>query len=496
MSAAATPIETEGSLESTSPVQLLAEAWRERRSGCLRITRNAVEVRIPFSEGAPTGIETTPEKDAFAQTLEAARTLTAVQRAKVETFAAERDCSQASAVHALGLLDAKALYQAMRDTTRSQLSEIFDWRQGAFSWLPADADDKTPGKPIDVLKLIQQELPRRWGIDRLFDALLPYSDEVCELIPSGRRVTEKLASCGAMAQRMIVGLDGKTSIGRLLGLSSGDPLAASTLWVLLHSGLLRECSSRGLDGSQAIEFEVVVDGAPKTVRKSAMEASAERQTARTSANDAKAAALRDEVAGLLAGLAEMTHYQALGLEPDASGAEIKKAYFKAAKKFHPDVLARLHLDDIHEETEQVFARIAEAFETLSDRHKREAYDRGDVEATQIDTARLAQAETSFRKGEILLKMGNFRGALEYLEPAVELWPDEPAYQGALGWALFKQPQSNVERAKVHLTKAHQQEPENPRTLMRLGRVLGQLGETQEAANCIASARRLDPNATD
>lgn len=203
--------------------------------------------------------------------------------------------------------------------------------------------------------------------------------------------------------------------------------------------------------------------------------------------------MRQEIMSLLDRLPEIDHYMALGLDSDAKPGQIKRAYFGAAKKFHPDTLARLGLDDIRDEAAQVFGRIAEAFETLSNASKRAAYDSGASREAEIDTARLAQAEKSYRKGEILVKMGNFAGALEYLEPAVELWPEEPAYQAGLAWALFRKPGPDLERAVEHFKIAAGQSPQNATILFRLGLVHRAAGEDERADEMIARARSIDPS---
>ncbi|MGI9591179.1 MAG: tetratricopeptide repeat protein, partial [Myxococcota bacterium] len=101
--------------------------------------------------------------------------------------------------------------------------------------------------------------------------------------------------------------------------------------------------------------------------------------------------------------------------------------------------------------------------------------------------RLAQAETLFLKAEVMIKVGNFKGALEFAEPAVELWPDECAYQSALGWVLFKKTPSEPERAREHLEIAAQLEPDHGVTLFRLSIVLKELGEEERAAETRARA---------
>ena len=143
----------------------------------------------------------------------------------------------------------------------------------------------------------------------------------------------------------------------------------------------------------------------------------------------------------------------------------------------------------------VFSRIAEAYEVLSNDQKRAEYNAAqDSDAPEIDTTSLALAETFFRKGEILVRMGDFRGALQYLENAVELWPDETAYQSLLGWSLYKKNPSEPERAKEHLAAAVALAPKDAEVHFRMGIVLGALGETAGAREALATAKQLDPAA--
>ena len=62
------------------------------------------------------------------------------------------------------------------------------------------------------------------------------------------------------------------------------------------------------------------------------------------------------------------YYEVLGVQKGASEDEIKKAYRRSAKKYHPD------LHPGQPEFEEKFKEINEAYEVLSDREKRARYD--------------------------------------------------------------------------------------------------------------------------
>ena len=61
------------------------------------------------------------------------------------------------------------------------------------------------------------------------------------------------------------------------------------------------------------------------------------------------------------------YYEVLGIKRDAKEAEIKTAYRRLARKYHPDVSREPH-------AEQRFKEVGEAYEVLRDSQKRQAYD--------------------------------------------------------------------------------------------------------------------------
>jgi curved DNA-binding protein len=91
------------------------------------------------------------------------------------------------------------------------------------------------------------------------------------------------------------------------------------------------------------------------------------------------------------------YYKILGIDKNASEDEIKKAYRKLARKYHPDV------NPDNKEAERKFKEINEANEVLSDPKKRKKY----------DTYGMDWAKVSDEQHEAWNKAGGYRSQSQY-----------------------------------------------------------------------------------
>ena len=74
------------------------------------------------------------------------------------------------------------------------------------------------------------------------------------------------------------------------------------------------------------------------------------------------------------------YYATLGVKKTATAEEIRKAFRKAARKYHPDV------NPNDKKAEEKFKEISEANDVLSDEKKRKIYDQVGFYSDQIDPA--------------------------------------------------------------------------------------------------------------
>src|SRR5687768_15674033 len=84
-------------------------------------------------------------------------------------------------------------------------------------------------------------------------------------------------------------------------------------------------------------------------------------------------------------MARRDYYDVLGVPRSASEKEIRQAYRKLARQFHPD------LNPNDKQSEAKFKEIGQAYEILSDAEKRKQYDRWGHDFEKYEQARKAGA---------------------------------------------------------------------------------------------------------
>ncbi len=490
-----------GDLAETPLPGLLIDLYRSRYSGALELVRAKTNKRIVFQQGAPVLSESNVASETLGVQLVDQGTLDRDDHQRVSAYMERKQCREGVALLALELLEPKNLFLALKEQVRRRVLEVFGWSDGSYRLVETD-DLQSEIQPLrsDPLAIVREGLVNHWTPDRLLADLT----EQVELFPvrtktfdeAQRRLTDD-EELSALFDR----IDGTQTLAAAIATAFNSSPVLATIWILARGQFIRfEPTAFGSESEDAansfsadIEIEVVAKDRPRT---SEDKEPAGTPTAAAGANsDAEDAteAMRQEVLELLDDLEQHSFYDLLGIEEDATDGQVRKAYFSAAKRFHPDALTHLGLSDIKEQAATVFARIAEANDVLRDPAARAAYDaRAGADEPAVDTHALAQAETFYRKGEILIRMGDFRGSLEYLEPAVELWPDECEYQSLLGWALYKQPKADCERSLVHLERAAELDASNAVALFRLGTVLRASGDEERGAEYLARARMVDP----
>src|SRR6185436_2155561 len=132
---------------------------------------------------------------------------------------------------------------------------------------------------------------------------------------------------------------------------------------------------------------------------------------------------RLEIIDAYEGLKKRTHFELLGAPRDATEAQVKEAYFRMAKRFHPDAHHDPALSDLRGKLEQVFIRLGEAYEVLRNPRIRGSYERSLAPAPVAPPAanpdlEVEVAKQSIRKAERSMLQERYWEAIQLLEPAI------------------------------------------------------------------------------
>jgi curved DNA-binding protein CbpA len=130
---------------------------------------------------------------------------------------------------------------------------------------------------------------------------------------------------------------------------------------------------------------------------------------------------------------EQNYYEILGVSRDATSEEIKKAYHRLARQYHPDV----NPDD--ERAAERFKQVNQAYQVLFDPMQRSLYDRQLGKpgiGININTQSLT-AEEYYQRGYEKSQKGDYRGAIADYNEALEINPNLAEVYCYRGFANYK-----------------------------------------------------------
>ena len=483
-----------GRLSETPLPSLLLELLAGSFSGRLLLTRGRIAKSLEWRGGWIVLAESSRPSETLSAFLRDTGRISQEAAAKLLQQTRSRRGREVEGVRELRLLPPRELLTAVSEHARQCALEVFAWPEGGFRIEPARAAVGAPRVGVDPIPLVQEGIETHWGVERILLTFAEHQAAIAIPTPEVRALERRLLRDPG-TQELLEDVTRPRPLGLLLQ-GAATPRALAAAWVLLASGALgleepTEARESEPDDPAPLEFEIRV----RDRRAGAAPAGPAVAPASGSgrAEDEAAVLLRGDIEARHEALESLDHYALLDLEREASSAEVRRAYMRAAKRFHPDAVARHGLDDLKQQANEIFARVARAHAVLSNPGRRSEYDasRGDDE--QAEANRLAQAEMLYRKAQVLLRAGRFVEAVELLEPCVSLWPEEALYHSELAWALFKQPRADLARARIHLETALGLDGNDARAHYRLSLVLAGLNETQAAERARATAQRLDPS---
>jgi hypothetical protein len=211
---------------------------------------------------------------------------------------------------------------------------------------------------------------------------------------------------------------------------------------------------------------------------------------------------RKEILEAYAGLETRTHFELLGIATEATEAQVQEAYFRLAKRCHPDAHHDPALSDLREKLEAVFSRLGEAYEVLRSPRIRASYERGLIARTtragpappQDPLREVEMAEEAIQKATASINEERYWEAIQLLEPAISRVEGRMKQHGRvlLARAYSKNPIWVKQGEELLLTVVHE-DPQNVEAYLVLGGIYRSGGLNSRAITVFRKVLELSPD---
>jgi tetratricopeptide (TPR) repeat protein len=187
------------------------------------------------------------------------------------------------------------------------------------------------------------------------------------------------------------------------------------------------------------------------------------------------------------------YFSVLGVEPGVTRRELKRAYFRASKEFHPDRYYGKNVGPFGRWLADIFEAASRAFETLSDDRSRAEYEaslRGDSargSGSKRTQTPAEQARELYDRACALEVSGNAEQALPLFAAVARIDPRARYLKRAATCAMKT---GELKTAEEYAKQAAHLEPRNPSFLRLLAEVYRAAGKLREAERTLVSALEL------
>jgi hypothetical protein len=219
-------------------------------------------------------------------------------------------------------------------------------------------------------------------------------------------------------------------------------------------------------------------------------------------------ARRQEILEAHEALKTRTHFEVLGITREATEGQVKEAYFRMAKRFHPDAHHDPALSDLRDRLEAVFIRLGDAYEVLRNPRIRASYEKAlDARTPRAEPAAVTVlppeepdprkearlAEEAIRKAARSVATEKYWEAIQLLEPAIGRVEGKVRQNGRvlLAKAYMKNP-NWVKQGEELLLAVVQDDPKHIEAYMLLGNLYKSGGLRSRAVSMFRKVLDLNP----
>lgn len=508
---------------------LLRELYVGRKTGILYFTRGEERRGVRIRKGDLVNGHSNVKEEQLGETLVRNSIVTPADLERAREVVARDKKRLGVALQDLGILDKDHLEDALALHLREILLKVFSWNDGDYFFeeqdaeLPVEEDTtlklSTAEMILEAVRRVQDPDIIRYALGDLDRILGLSTDPLLRF----QRVTLTPAD-GYILSRV----DGTLSAREIIQMIPMVPEETEkSLFGLLCTGIAehlplppkpalkpapRAVAARPARNPVPAAAPPGAPSAPPHPPRPAPPAAAPAPAVKPLGPEAQALeARRQEIIEAHETLKTKNHFEVLGIPKASNESQVKEAYFRLARRFHPDTHHDPHLKDLADKIEAVFIRLGEAYDVLRSPASRSSYESdlaartprfvpGSVPAATpgpapaVDPAlEVKRAEEAIRRADKHLQDEKYWDAIQLLEPAIPVVQGKMKQRGRvqLSRAYLKNPHW-VKRAEEVLQTVVREDPQNIDAYFLLGTIYKGGGLKSRATSMFRKVLDLKP----
>jgi tetratricopeptide (TPR) repeat protein len=496
---------------------VLRELYVGRKTGVLRFTEGAARRTIQFVKGSIVNAASEAPEEHLGEVLVRLGRLTRADLDRADEAMRREHKRLGAVLMELGVFDRDQLEDALALHAHEILIRIFEASsEGTYEFEPAESEvaqgeftlKLSTGEIIlDAVRRVRDPDVVRYALGDIDRVLALSTDPLLRF----QRIT--LSPSDGYILSRIDGTLSAREVMRMLALPAED--VQRSLFGLLCTGIVEPAAGPPKAPAKAVRLRRRPEARPEPappppaapLPPAAPEPSADTQ------------AKRREIAETYETLKARSHFEVLGIERAATEAQVKEAYFRLAKRFHPDTHHDANMADLRDKLESVFIRLGEAYEVLRNPRSRAAYESELASRSPRPRAATARASAaadrpaapaaapppavpaldpavaaqSVRRAEKLMEQEKYWDAIQLLEAAVPALEGKPKQRARLNLARAYTKNPNwVRQAEETLHEVVKDDPKNLDAYLALGRLYKAGGLRNRSVGMFRKVLELKP----
>jgi len=476
----------EGNFKKTPFAHILVYLFEKELTGTLEVHSSADVVTAYVREGRPAKVRSSFKGKGLGHILHDLKLITEDQLRAAQHQMTRQGGLMGEILVRLGAVDAAGLVRGVREQLLLKLVDVFGMADATYAFYSGvnllvgyGPDEVHRLDPFPLLMAGVRVHGARLGIEKVLDSLAGRYISLADVEP---------------VKRMRLDKEERDVCRDLLG-------GAIRLEELIQKGKHNRQAIRRTVYVLLITKQLTVSDAPPVTprtswapgQKQGLDSFAPPAPAPAETHDPEVMDARERIQTKAAAIASQNYFEMLGLTTGASEEDVRKAFFRLAKEFHPDRSAKPGLRDLEDTLEYVFSNLSEAQRTLLDPESREEYQAtmhegpkrtsmapGPRDEEQVRDA--LEAEKLFQKAVVLMRAEQWKKCLELVDRARELAPKQAEYLAVWSYVQFRTraPDAAVDDLIAHLRRAEEQSPNSERVHLYLAQMLKRVGHQAEA----------------